>query len=384
MGKSSRRKRRDAWASISEIRPGECYRIRYWAEGPDGYKRRSRTVRGSRLDAERARSELMLAHSEDAPCPTVGEAWLRWYLPDLERLEAAGEVSPHTLCQYRSGWRLHVAPRWEGVPCDSVRPLEVQQWLTSLGYSQATRARQILRSVLDYAVRYGVAPSNPLAERYVMPPKSTVVERDRGVWTLEELGEVWRAVHGQWFEAAFLLAAFGGLRVGEAMGAMAGDVSAVEACGQVVALVSVERQVANRGVVTDALKNRQSRRVVAIPGRAGARLLELAGSCDGWLSGDGLGSHSTQRRMAATWERHVLPSLPEGMRHPFKNLRNSWQTNMRWALRLPPWLIEPMMGHVGEGVTGRHYDRPNAEMFAEAVAEAYAARPYDAGWTWLD
>ena len=377
------RKRRDAWASISEIRPGEVYRIRYWAEGPDGYRRRSRTIRGTRMDAERARSELMLAHSEDAPCPTVGEAWRQWYLPDLERLGAAGELSPHTLSQYRSGWRLHVAPRWDGVPCDSVRPLEVQQWLSSLGHTQATRARQILRSVLDYGVRYGVAPSNPLAERYVMPPKSTVAERDRGVWTLEELGEVWRVVHGEWFEAAFLLAAFGGLRVGEAMGARSEDVGAVEARGQLVAVVRVERQVANRGVVTDALKNRQSRRVVAIPGRAGARLLELAGSCDGWLSGDGLGSHSTQRRMAASWERRVMPSLPEDMRHPFKNLRSSWQTNMRWALRLPPWLIEPMMGHVGEGVTGRHYDRPDAEMFAEAVADAYAARPFDAGWAWL-
>jgi hypothetical protein len=56
---------------------------------------------------------------------------------------------------------------------------------------------------------------------------------------------------------------------------------------------------------------------------------------------------------------------------------------MRWSLRLPPWLIEPMMGHRLQGVTGQHYDRPDSMMFAEAVADAYASNPYDRGWTWV-
>ena len=67
-----RKHRRSAWASITEVERGERYRIRYWAKGTDGqYRRRSCTVRGTRKDAERVRSELMLEHSEDAPCPTV-------------------------------------------------------------------------------------------------------------------------------------------------------------------------------------------------------------------------------------------------------------------------------------------------------------------------
>jgi hypothetical protein len=51
---------------------------------------------------------------------------------------------------------------------------------------------------------------------------------------------------------------------------------------------------------------------------------------------------------------------------------------------MPPWLIEPVLGHRVQGVTGQHYDRPAAQMFAEAIAEAYRARPFDAGWTWAD
>lgn len=373
-----RRKKRSAWASLTQV-DASTWRIRYWASGPDGYRRRSKTIRGTRLDAERARSELMLAHSEDAPCPTVGEVWRTFCEPDLQRMADAGEYGQQTLKQVRSTWRCHVAPRWDAVQCDAVRPLAVQQWLMSMGFTQANAARSLLRRILDYAVRFEYAPSNPMAERYVMPPKSTVSRRDDGVWSLDELGEVWRAVRGQWFEAAFLLAAFGGLRVGEALGVRSEDVGAIDVDGITITTVEVRRQVTNRGELSDALKNEQSRRVVAIPGRAGARLLAIAATAPDFLTGDGMGGASTQHRLQDSWRS---TALPDRLRHPFRNLRNSWQTNMRWTMRMPPWLIEPMMGHVGEGVTGRHYDRPAAEMFAEAMAEAYRQRPFDAGWTW--
>ena len=62
-----RRKKRAAWASLAQVGP-QTWRLRYWAEGPDGYKRRSKTIRNAtRKDAERVRSELMLAHGDDAP-----------------------------------------------------------------------------------------------------------------------------------------------------------------------------------------------------------------------------------------------------------------------------------------------------------------------------
>lgn len=374
-----RKKRRAAWGALTQV-DESTWRLRYWATGPDGYKRRSKTIRGSRKDAERARAELMLAHSDDAPCPTVGEVWRTFLEPDLQRMTDAGEYGKQTLKQTQSTWRCHVEPTWGDIQCDAVRPLGVQQWLTSMGYTQANAARSLLRRILDYAVRYEYAPSNPMSERYVMPPRSTVARRDDGVWTLDELGEVWRAVRGEWFEAAFLLAAFGGLRVGEALGVRSEDVGAIEVDGITITTVEVARQVTNRGELSDALKNEQSRRVVAIPGRAGRRLRTLA-AAGGYLTNDGFGGHATQHRLQASW-RAALAGVGPSMRHPFRNLRNSWQTNMRWTLRVPPYMIEPMMGHVGEGVTGRHYDRPDAEMFADAVADAYRSRPFDAGWSW--
>lgn len=372
----ARRTRRAAWGSVHEVAPG-VWRIRYWAAGPDGYRRRSVTVRGTRIQAEQRRSELMLAHSEDAPCPTVGEVWRSYALPDMERRVDGGELAPSSLDAYERGWRLHCAPTWEHVQCDAVRPLAIQQWLYGMDLTAARAGKRALVLVLDYAVRYELVGHNVGRERYVMPSRATVSARDKGVWSLPELGEVWRAVRGQWFEAAFLLAGFGGLRVAESMAVTAADVG--EVCG--CAVVGVRRQLARSGEVTERLKTPQSVRVVAIPGRAGRRILDLAASCDGWLTGDGLGGHSSHTRLMTAWSELALP---EGLRHPFANLRNSWQTNTRWTLRVPPMFIEPMMGHRVAGVTGLHYDRPSAEMFAEVMAEAYSEHPYDAGWTWLD
>jgi len=371
-----RRKTRAAWASITEVERGARYRIRFWAKGTDGsYKRRSETVRGTRKDAERRRAELMLEHSEDAPCPTVGQAWERWALPDLERRVEDGDLAPHSLVLYRSVWTRHVAPTWADVPLYAVRPLAVQQWLYGLPRTAAEQGTKLLSKVMDYAVRYEVVPHNPMREKYLMPSKSTVQRRDDGVWSLAELGPLWASLRGQWFEPAFLLAAFGGLRVGESLGPMASEVELRDVGGVPVALVAVARQVDGHGRATGRLKTAQSERTAVIAGRAALRLAELADAApDGCpLTSDGLGGFQSQRRLNAEWQALGAP-------HPYRNLRNSWQTWMRWELRVPPYLIEPMMGHRLAGVTGAHYDRPAADMFAEVVADAYRSRPWDADW----
>ena len=380
----ARRKRRDSWGSITELERGKRYTIRFWATTDErGYMRHSETVRGTRADAERRRAELLLDHSADAPCPTVAQAWERWQLPTIERRVGDGELSARSLDQARSSWRRHAEPRWGAVPADAIRPLDVQQWLDGITRGAATAAMNVLRPTLDHCVRYGVVATNPFRERYLMPPASTVERRDKAVWTLDELGTIWRDVAwGQWWEAAFLLMAFGGLRVGEALGVRTGDCEPISG----VCAVHVVRQVPHRGIeVTERLKTPQSARVAPVPGRAGARLLSIAAEAaedgrEGWLSGDGLGQPSSHDRLALSWRQAMDAAGME--RHPMGNLRNSFETNSRWALGLPPWLLEAMIGHKGRGVTGAYYDRPSGDMLCSAMAEAHAERPYDAVWTW--
>ena len=371
------RGKRSAWASITKV-DDATYRIRYWGKDVKGtYRRLSRTVRGSRKDAEKVRAELMLAHSDDAPCPTVEHVWRTYALPDMERRLESGDLAQRTLTMYRSAWNAHVEPRWGDMPCDAVRPLAVQQWLYELPLNPAQKSLNLMRLLLDYAVRYELVDHNTAREKYIMPSKSTVNTHNASVWTLDELGDIWKQAYGQWWEVAFLLSAFGGLRVGEALGVRTEDVRVASIDGQRLAMIAVERQVTKDGV-TDKLKTPRSRRTVAIPGRVGERIVQLAAERDGWLTGDGLGGPTKRNRVLYAWGTMLDDADME--RRPLTNLRNSWETNCRWSLRLPPWIVEPMMGHVGDGVTGRHYDRPQAEMFAAAMADAYRQNPYDMDW----
>ena len=371
----ARRKKRSAWASLTEPSPG-VWRIRFWGKDRDGaYRRMSRTVRGSRLDAERVRSELMLEHSEDAPCPTVAQAWERWVLPSYEQRVEDGTFAPRSLVQYRSAWVNHVGPAWADVPLDAVRPLRVQQWITSLPYTPARDGCRLLSAIMDAAVRYEFIDHNPMRERYIMPSKSTVNSKDAGIWTLSELSEAWQALHGTWLEPAFILSAFGGCRVGESLGPLAGEVELRTIGDAPVALVPIQRQVDRLGKVTDRLKTDQSQRVAVVAGKPAQRLGELADGMDAdwYLTNDGEGAPQPQARLARAWDAL-------GMAHPLRNLRNSWQTWMRWEAGLPPYYIEPLMGHKVAGTTGMHYDRPTAEVLAGVVARAYSEKPWDAGW----
>lgn len=91
------------------------------------------------------------------------------------------------------------------------------------------------------------------------------------------------------------------------------------------------------------------------------------------MTGNGIGGPCIQKTLRTSWMR-------DGGEHPFRNLRNSWQTFMRWELRVPPYLIEPIMGHAGHDVTALHYDRPVADEFADVLVDAYRANRYDTEW----
>lgn len=370
-----RRRKRSAWGTLTETSRG-VWRIRYWAETPTGYRRCSKTVRGTRKDAEKVRSELMLAHSDDAPCPTVQQLWDSYALPDTMRRVDEGDVAASTLSQYRRWWGKHVAARWGSVPCDKVTPLEVQQWVSQLTLSQAKNAMLVLSKAMDYSVRYGWCKTNPMRERYLMPGRGTVDRRDDGIWSLPELEGLWRRVWGSWMEPAFILSAFGSARVGESLAPLASEVS-FRHIGEVpVAVIDIVRQVEHHGKgIDERMKTTDSSRVIAIAGMAATRLADIAASMPSeWpLTNDGMGGIVSQNRYTENWRKL-------GMEHPYRNLRNSWQTWMRWEMRVEPYFIETMMGHVVKGTTGRFYDRPNADMLAQVMADAYRINPYDKDW----
>ena len=351
------------------------HRIRYWATDPaTGVRRRmSCVVEGTRKDAKLKRAELLLEHSQNRPVPTVGQVWERWVLPGYEQRVKDGSMSPQSLSLYKSLWRAHVAPRWAATPVDQVRPMAVQQWLTESPRSYDA-ARKVLRYVMDRAVSLELAQANPMEVRYVVP--DVTERRARACLTATQLKDCWVACWGEWWEAAFLLMAFGGCRVGEALGVRA------EECRYEggVFMAPIGRQVPSRGTEpTVRLKNKWSRRTVVVPGLPGRRLQALSEAVGaGPLTNDGIGRHMPQNRLVVAFSSFERPDgIPQ---FSPRDLRPSWQTLVRWDMHMEPWIIERMMGHVGEGVTGQHYDRPEEERFRDAIAEAYSKYPFDAGW----
>ena len=367
------RRKRSSWGCVQRLGP-DTYRIRYVRDG----RRVSETVRGTRRQADDRLAALRVeVGSGHGTTVTVGQAFERWYWPDVQARLEAGELAPTYVANLASVWRCHVRPRWGDVNVLSVRPMDVEAWFAGITSAQAKLARVVANGVMDKCVKLEIAERNPFALGYRTARSS---ERDKRIYSLEELRGAYSAMAGTHVEGAVILMAFGGCRVGESLGVAAREVELLDGGGVPVAVAPIVRQVENRGrEVVERLKNPQSRRHVFVPGKLGERLAEIAsGRGDAWLSDDGTGRPATQQTLGAVWRRSLMAAGIEPI--PVRNLRNSWQTYMHWDLHVGREAIERMMGHVGKTVTERHYDRPDVERLASTVAKAYAESPFADCW----
>ena len=377
------RRMRSSFGCVQQIGPGQ-WRIRWWEEVAGEYKRRSRNFRGTRREADRALAEIRAGLDENRrhrlrQVPTVAEAYERWYLPEMEQAVADGRTSRSTWANHRSKWNRYVGPRWGDTRVSEIDPLELQQWLLTMTRKPAKDALALLRKVLDYCQIYDVVGDNVARRPYRMPTAQT--DRADGAYTLAELDRIAQAARGSYAEAAMLLCMFGSARTGEALGVRLEDVERVTYHSMTLAVAHVRRQVTPRGEVSETLKTRASARPLVIPEPWSLRLLELAdearGRGDVWLSDDGLQRPVQQRSYCTEWRRACEAAGVE-VKQP-RAARRSWETYMRWDMRVEQSRVEQLMGHALPGVTGTHYDKPTAPMFVEAVGEAFERRPFVSG-----
>lgn len=373
---------RSSFGSITRVGPNR-WRLRWWSDGPDGRKRRSETVDGTRREAERRLAEIRVS----TPCeyggaPTVGHAWREWVLPmlrakvDERSRDRSRGMSARTLSMREAEWRLRVGPRWESVPLDQVRPIDVQGWLLdgTMTLVLATNALSLLRQIMERAVIFGVVDSNPCCHDFAMPPRG--VEMPRGCLTLDQLDERLMACRGSCCEAVAILCAMGGLRLGEAQGVRADE---PRQDGAVVS-VPVARSVDAHGIVGD-LKTLQSERVAVIPLRPwGMRLMTLQAQAvmagDEWLTDSGTGEPLSRKVIARAWD-----AATDGMepRVTMRDLRRSYETAMHWELGMPLEKVQRLMGHApGSAVTMASYDSPEQAQVAAELARSWAELGRDA------
>lgn len=378
-------RRRSSWGCVTRL-DRDRYRLRWWALEGGTYERRSKVVRGTRREAERALAKIRAGMDETQRGPrrvgrrvTVGEAYERWWLPKATCEVEDGRRANSTLMQAKSTWRRHVAPRWATVRVDDVAPLGVQQWLSTMTRMPSRSSLYLLRRVLDLAQLYGQVPTNVARMKYDLP--ETQSTHPEGVYRADQLAEIAEGLRGSLAEPAAILCAFGSCRVGEALGVACEDASFTRRGPHTIAVVEIRRQMCSDGTVSDRLKNRWSYRPVVVPEPWSLRLMDIVSArlaaSEAWLSDDGNGCPLRQKTALKSWSQafsddgplHHLPDLR------MRALRRSWETVMRWELGVPPERVEKMMGHVGHGVTGRHYDRPDAAQFVTTIVDALDAHP---------
>lgn len=363
-----RKRRRRAWGSITEKVKGKKYVLRWVENTPDGRKRRCETFHGTYREASLRLDEIHVTHGEDRPVPTMGQVYDMWYLPSLKGDVRDGKAKQGTLEVYGKIWRKWIEPTWGRCPVDSVRAMDIQNWLMTMPKATAVTSLSIARKVMDVAVRYEYVDANKFRELYSMPTKKAS-SRDRTVYSLSDANEMLARLEGSRIEGAFIVACFGGARTGESLGIMVDEVDYVTVGGLDMALVPIRRRSGVRNVMMPDgdLKNSQSARTAIVPGRYSRALRTVAERSETGLMSytfDGLPMGTAAVKVE--WKR-----LAGDMRIPFANLRNSWRTfaQMEWGI---DWdTLESLMGHALPGVTGRHYIRPSAMQLAEKFSELY-------------
>ncbi|HXF71149.1 MAG TPA: site-specific integrase [Actinomycetota bacterium] len=242
---------------VTGPRRGTRYRVRY--RDPSG-RHRSETFR-RRKDAEERLHQIEVElrggtwRDPSAARATVAERARAW-LGGLQHLR------PSTRAQYAWAVERYIVPGLGDLALGALRPDTVRRFLGDLlgggaGARTVVVVRQVLHAMLEEAVRDGVIASNPV--RYAKAPR--VERRELRIPTPEEVERLVEATEEAWRPLVLLLA-YGGLRIGEALGLQRRDLDLL------ARRVHVRRQAVEVGgrVELAEVKTPSARRVVALPG----------------------------------------------------------------------------------------------------------------------
>lgn len=338
-------------ASITERRPG-VFDIRACVgHNADGTQRRkSRTVHGTRADAEAAAVALdaEMGANRAMGSRITFDAWFGQYL-------RSHELDPSTAGNYRTIWRVHVSPRFGSRELCDPPAAEVQAWASSMSRGSAVHAVKLLRAVLRDAFYMGILPSEPMRRpvRYPSAPNDKL-----DVWTANEALDALSRLHGYSIEPCVLLMLGAGLRRSEALAVRWEDVLD----GGGIVRIRIDKGARRADGLT---KNAASVRWVAVAEPFASRLLELRG--------EGAVVAIAERTCARYWQRAFSEGALRGMRYiPMKNLRHTNASLMHEA-GVPDVANSMYHGHADLRTDYRHYLSPEGAAVdgAASILSAY-------------
>ena len=335
--------------------------------------RTSRTVRGTLREAEAMRDRLLrdaggatsVLYGKMSVSAFVEEEWL-----------PTRKLRPTTRAGYDSIIATHIKPLFSTVTVEGLTPLYVSKMLASIARpGAALNTYKMLRSAMNLAVDSDIIRKNPLNR--VSPPE--LAEYQAQTYTLGELVTVLAHVRGAVIEPGILIAATCGLRASETCALDWRSLTLERTDEGFSGHVSVEQgyhRVRGERITTEP-KSKRSKRVVAIPGFAVERLMEIRGL--GPLMVDRTGQRMTPGGFTSRWRRLILPrrnKAGELIYEPpvryieLKNLRHSQSTIL---LDLGATMHEVSLrdGHASEQVTDQFYNKAHRKTADHSVAERF-------------
>lgn len=361
---------RSDWGSVTQIRKG-VWRIRYWADSERGYRRQSKTVRGTRTDANDALAALRLDHSKDAPTPTMNDCWKRWLLPYYQKRVENGDMSEQSLKQYISRYNKHIKPRWGSYEVDTIRPIAVQQWIDTKSAYLAGILIGICKKAVNFAQRYEFCDKNVFAIEYILPSQLARKKCPATAWTLSELLDLLYVIRdeAEWLLPSFILCAFGSCRTGESWAVRPQDIELVDIDNIAIAKVNIRCQLNQDNKLTEKLKTKESERIVLIPDELALYIAGLKGDYIMQDQTTGIMPSRHPQVLQRAWSGILKKANVE--KGYYGRLRASWRTFMQDELHMDADMLEKMMGHKGQGVTNAHYYKPQVDVYTKVYVDAY-------------
>jgi integrase len=231
----------------------------YAGKDPATGKKRyvSRTVRGSKKDAENALAGLIRALETgldlSASRLTVAAYFSRWLEVSKDRVKA------RTHQRYAELVALHLRPALGSLQLTKLRPLHLEGLYKSLrerGLSGTTvlQVHRVIHAALNQAVRWQLLERNP-ADAVSAPRKTS---REAAALGVEQVPTLLEAVVGTQVELPALVALGTGMRLGEVLGLRWADVDLERATARI-------RQTLQTTMEFDTPKSHRSTRAITLP-----------------------------------------------------------------------------------------------------------------------
>lgn len=335
-------------------------------------RRRSKTER-TQADARVALDELKKEHSTgDSQTDNLRlGSFLDAWLTDV----AKPNLRPTTFANYELHLRRHVKPYLGNRLVRKLKPIDVQNWLTSLraaqvGGSSQQKAYNVFATAMDHAVRMQLCSTNPVS--ICDRPQHSGKEIDP--FTQAEAAFILKKTRGTDMHVACVLGLYLGIREGELFGLRWIDYDRGAATLQIVQQAhdrgedrfakpktkSSRRTIGLSPVIVAAIE--QHRAIQMQAGQAGCQLVFPAPEGNAWQR-----SNFIRRR----W-KPLLASL--AIRHRgFHHARHSAATHML-AAGVPAPTVAHILGHARASITlaiYAHYLPDHAGQAAETIQTLY-------------